>query len=760
MDKDRLARRLMATFIAELEGHVRTFERDLLALEKDPTASARDELFGSLLRTAHSLKGAARSVKIDPVEAASHRLEEVLIAARDRRIVTDGGFYNVLLPTIDALGEAARRLAADGNLDDAPLAEALPQLSRLLAGELAAMPQLPPILEKVAKDTGKPPVKAATAPHAPLSTKPAEAVRVASDKLDALLRQSGELLIVRHRAEARTEDVAKLQDLLADWKKEWRQVDQGLAVLLKSEAAAEDQSEGGSNPDARRLGRMELAINRSRDGLWRLERGLQRFATDLKADRRAIEQTTGPLDALVRQTRMLPFAEACEGLERAVRDLVAHNDKKVDLVIEGREIELDRVVVENIKDPLLHLVRNAVDHGIEAVLQRRMAGKPDMGRITVAAALRGDRVEIKVADDGKGLDLPAIAARLRASDQPPPNDERELARSIFQPGFSTSPTVTQVSGRGVGLDIVKSRLAAIRGSADVNFEAGRGAVFSLSVPLTLTSTRAVMVGVGDVLYAIDTASVDRVVRIGADDMRLVGGREVLMLADSPVPVIALADVVGLSSHALTGTTRLPALILASDGRQAALVVDTLEAEREVVIRTLGRRLRRVKFVAGGTIQPDGRIALILNAAELVERAIAAPSAARLTDSADAAQDVARKRLLVVDDSVTIRTLEKSILEAAGYDVLVAADGQEAWQLLLETGADLVVSDVEMPRMDGFALTETIRASRRFRDLPVILVTAMESEADKARGMAVGANAYRVKSAFDQRDLLATIEQIL
>jgi two-component system chemotaxis sensor kinase CheA len=229
----------------------------------------------------------------------------------------------------------------------------------------------------------------------------------------------------------------------------------------------------------------------------------------------------------------------------------------------------------------------------------------------------------------------------------------------------------------------------------------------------------------------------------------------VFLAERPLPIVSLAELLGQPARA--SGERAVALVLRVGEQQAAILIDQLHGEREIVVRALGGRLRRIPNIGGGTILSDGRIALILNAAELLERTQAMPSRAR---ASAVPETMARRRLLVVDDSATIRALEKSILEAAGYDVAVAADGQEAWQLLLESGADLVVSDVEMPRMDGFSLTETIRASRQFRDLPVVLVTAMESEADKARGLAVGANAYRVKSAFDQTDLLATIERIL
>jgi two-component system chemotaxis sensor kinase CheA len=743
MDKERLAQRLMATFVVELEGHVKAFEQGLLALERDPTPPERAEIFAGLLRTAHTLKGAARSVKVELLETASHRLEEIFSAARSGKLPINRAFFDHVLPIVDAFGEAGRRLAAGEKVLDGPLLV-------LTRDETPARPgveRAAPALES-----------ARLSPAAPTRSTPggrAETVRVAGQKLDAMLRQSGELLVVRHRAEVRADEASDLQDILTEWRHEWRGLEQRVTLLLKENAAADTNGHADPSAALRRRNMTELSVNRCRDGLWRLDRGFQRFVAALGSDTRAIEQTAGPLDAAIRRTRMFPFVEACDGLERAVRDLCAGSDKAADLIIEGGDIELDRTVLESIRDPLLHLVRNAVDHGIEPKPARRLRGKPEVGRVLIAAALRGTRVEIKVRDDGKGLDIAAIAGQLEKAGQPVPDDRRELMRSIFLPGLSTAAVVTQVSGRGVGLDVVKTQLAAIRGTVEVDFTPKGGTVFTLDVPLTLTSVRAVLVGVGDETFAVDTASIARVIRIGPEDVRSVGERDVVFLAERPVPIVPLAELLGQPARA--ATEKAAAVVLRVGDLQAAILVDQLIGEREIVVRALGPRLRRIPNVGGGTILSDGSIALILNAAELLERAQGMPSRAR---SAAAPAETARRRLLVVDDSATIRALEKSILEAAGYDVVVAADGQEAWQLLLEGGADLVVSDVEMPRMDGFSLTETIRASREFRDLPVVLVTAMESEADKARGLAVGANAYRLKSAFDQTDLLTTIERIL
>jgi two-component system chemotaxis sensor kinase CheA len=379
----------------------------------------------------------------------------------------------------------------------------------------------------------------------------------------------------------------------------------------------------------------------------------------------------------------------------------------------------------------------------------------------VAAALRGPRVEVTVSDDGQGLNTEAIRDQLRKRALAAPADDLDAAQIIFLPGLSTSETVTSISGRGIGLDVVKTRLTSMRGTVDVSFKAGQGTKFTLVVPLTLTSIRVILVEASSQVYAIDTIGVHRVLRINADDILSIEGRRVLLIAGIPVPLATLTATLGFQGSApLVGGAKVPVIVLAAGNRLAAFLVDDLQSEREVVVRTLGPRLRHVKYVSGGTILPDGRIALILNVSDLIQHALSLPAAASFPDAQANTPRPAKKRLLVADDSVTVRTLQKNILESAGYDVIAAVDGMEAWRLLSEKGADLVISDVEMPRMDGFSLTEAIRESKHFRDLPVILVTAMESDADKARGLAAGADAYCLKSTFDQKDLLATIARLL
>jgi two-component system chemotaxis sensor kinase CheA len=807
MDKTKLMQRLMATFLEELEEHVRKLNQDLLALEKELSAEERATCLKEIFRTAHSLKGAARSVNVDPIESVCHRLEDILSAARDGRAPLDPERIALLFAVADGIEEAGMRLREQRDLSASPLTALLPQLDAAVKGLGSFGGTAAPVAPAPAAREPSPPAPALSAPPPPSPTptpasppipaivpsRPpaselhpdssgtAASVRVSAEKLDSFLARTGELLIARRRVEGRVADVVALRDLAVAWHTAWRPVEKLLAQLLPEE----------ENGTGRALTpRQEAALTRLRarrpsqvlrgmgESLRRLEKDLDHLSMTMTRDARLLKQAAVPLDDEVHHVRMLPFAEACQGLDRAVHDLARAGGKEVELVVEGGAVELDRSVLEGLKDPLRHLVRNAVDHGLEEPMGRRQAGKSQQGRVVIAAALRGGQVEVTVQDDGRGLDLNALRERARERRLPEPADERELGRLIFLPGLSTSRIITDVSGRGVGMDVVKSRVEALHGTIDFSSEPGKGVRFTLTVPLTLTTLRAVLVGVAGQSVALAGTNVQRLVRVRPTDLCSVAGRPMLSLGGALLPLASLAAVLGLGPGVLprfpteagddreSGNSRkqsssaaLPVLVVAGAEKRMAFAVDELIAEQEIVVKSLGSRIRHLPLVAGATILPSGRVALVLNAAGLV-RAGLRQTPSQATAQAEEPSRRARKRLLVVDDSVTTRTLEKSILEAAGYEVTTAVDGQAAWHILHEQGADLVVSDVEMPQMDGFALTEAIRASKRFQSLPVVLVTARESEQDKARGIEVGADAYLVKSAFDQKNLLETIAQLL
>jgi two-component system chemotaxis sensor kinase CheA len=554
-------------------------------------------------------------------------------------------------------------------------------------------------------------------PTAP-TTVDALPVRVSAQKLDALLARSGELRVAALRLEGRAEALEAVRDELAH---------------------AREAVRGTAGEAALRRAETELA----------------RVARALASDRRALTGVATGLDDEVRRARTLPFQEGCEGLERALRDVARSLGRQARLDLRGGALELDRSLLQALRDPVLHLVRNAVAHGLESPEERRRAGKPEEGRVTLAARLHGGRVEVTVEDDGRGLDLTALRERARARGMAVPEDDADAARLVFLPGLSTAARVTTVAGRGVGLDAVRAQVEALRGSVEVATHAGTGTRFTLDVPLTLSTLRVLLVASGGQTLSLASEGVARLVRLGPGEVRTVEGRATWFSGDALVPLASLAEVLGLPPG--PPRQRRQAVVLAAGSARAALVVDEVLAEQEALVRALGPRIPRARHVSAAAVLPDGRLSLLLNPASLVRAAGGRPSAALFPTPA---AQRARRRVVLADDSPTTRALEQSILEGAGYEVVACADGAEAWERLQAAGADALVSDVEMPRMDGFALTEAVRASPRLARLPVILVTARGRAEDRARGMQVGASAYLVKSAFDPTGLLETLRRLL
>ncbi|GHG79464.1 response regulator [Comamonas sp. JC664] len=733
MDRDRLAQALLATFLEELEGHIVSLNRELLALERETAPARMAELVASLLRTLHSVKGAARAASATLVETACHRMEEVLEGVRDAGAGT-AEVFELCFTTVDALDDAGRRLAARQELVGSPLEALLPQLERAAAPPASSRGRAPATAATVpALDDVAHPARAPLEPTPPASAEPpspqepppaapagvdALPVRVSAQKLDALLARSGELRVATLRLEGRAEALESVREALAQARE---------AVL------------GTPGEQA----------------LLRAETELSRVTMDLAADRRTLGGVATGLDDEVRRARTLSFEEGCEGLERAARDVARSLDRQVRLEIHGGALELDRSLLQGLREPLLHLVRNAVAHGLESPEERERQGKPPEGRLTLSARLKGSRVEVTVDDDGRGLNLAALRERARARGLKVPEDDEEAARLVFLPGLSTAVTVTQVAGRGVGLDVVRMHVEGLRGSVEVTTLPDRGTCFTLDVPLTLSTLRVLLVSAGGQILALASESVARLVRLSPGEVRDVEGRPAWASGDALVPLASLADVLGLPPG--PPRTRRGAVVLASGTARAVVVVDEVLAEQEALVRSLGHRVRRARHVSAAAVLPDGRLSLLLNPVSLVRAAGGRPAASLFP--APAAQRT-RRRVVLADDSPTTRALEQSILESAGYEVVACVDGADAWERLQAGGADALVLDVEMPRMDGFSLTEAVRASPRFSRLPVVLVTARGKAEDKARGLQAGASAYLVKSAFDPTSLLETLRRLL
>lgn len=646
------------------------------------------EVIRSLFRSAHTVKGAARVAGVPEVEEICHAMESVFALVREGKRNLSGSDFSLLFAVCDALEDAGARLRRDEPLSDAAIRPLLPRVEALTGGS----------------SPGRAGVSAAAAPRPPRAAPPEVQETAAAHTSTPARADRGE----GGAADGRTDQVRVRADRLDE--------------LLGS------------------VGELLVATGRV---VQRADRG--------DADARRLDLATDAVADVVRRLRLRAFGEVVEGLPRAVRDIAAAEKKEVVLTIEGTDVEADRKVIDALRDPVLHLVRNAVDHGIELPAERVRAGKAPEGQVHVGAAILAGRLVVTVSDDGSGLDEQALLRTARAQGMP----AADVADALLAGGISTRQEATEISGRGVGMDIVRSAMERIGGGVDVQWRPGQGTTFTLECPPTPSSLRAVLLRLGPHTFAIPTAHVERLRRIRTNELKRAGGRTVLQTARGPVQLTSLAALLGAPLEARPLEDTATVIIVSAGSRRAALVVDEVLDEDEIVVRPVRAEDGAVPHAAGAAILPSGTAALVLAAPALLASVHGQGIVVQ-----QAERERPRRRVLVADDSITTRTLEQSVLEAAGYSVLTAVDGEDAWQTLQREGADAIVADVEMPRMDGFALCRRIRASERFSALPIVLVTGLASPEDRSRGLDAGADAYIVKSSFDQATLLDTINQLI
>ena len=738
--------RLLATFRVEADEHLEAMASGLLELERRPSAEDRAMIVERIYREAHSLKGAARAVNLAEIETLCHALESIFAGLKGDRLPGSPPLFDLLQQALTVLGEL---LAAPGG---ASLKPALLQRLQSLAQGASA--------EASAQEVPEAPV-AAPEPVAPAPG--AATIRVATAKLDAVMRQAEELFAPRLAAGQHAVDLGEAVAAFAAWKK--RRF--GLQPSLRSlERSLPQQGKKLAGELRRLLDYLEaeaLSLKAIEDRLAALQRASEQ-------DHRTL---SGIVDALVddvKELHLLPCASLLATLPRLARELARDRGKEVKLTISGGEIEIDRRILEEIKDPLSHLLRNSIDHGIEPPVARQAGNKPVSGAISIAVAQKdSNKVEIVFADDGAGMDvakLKAAAARLGLVSRPDLEnlDEREVLALSFRSGLSTSAMVTDLSGRGLGLAIVREKIERLSGSIAIETRPGAGTRFRIVLPLTLATFRGVLVRVAEQNFIIPAVNVERVARVAARDVRTLENRETMPLAGQAVSLVWLSDVLELPRrHSSSAPESHPVVVLGLGLERIAFRVDEVVGEQEVLVKGLGRQLARVRNLAGASVLGTGQVVAVLNVPDLMKSAVKfaanLPASQPITPAGGPTEGV-RRSILVVEDSITSRALLKNILESAGYQVTTAVDGLDAYTTLKTGAFDLVVSDVEMPRMDGFDLTARMRADKQLAGLPVVLVTALASREHRERGIDVGANAYIVKGSFDQSDLLEVIARLI
>ncbi|MFA6448117.1 MAG: response regulator [bacterium] len=785
-DKEFL-KRLRATFRIEAEEHIRTLRSSLFELEKTAEAERSAEIIEIVFREAHSLKGAARSVNLKDVESVCQPLESVFSALKRKGIVLSPGMCDLFHKTVNGIERLA--LAADpeqaATVEQAQTKELIRLLTNVSRGAAAPAktkaseparetqpsgigefrghdPELKSEFQSFPRNSPQEP-KSEPAERAPeskgeIESSPrnspgiAETVRISTDKLAPLLLQAEEMISAKMSAGQRAAELREIEQALVLWKTEW--------TRLKSRRREE------SAPLLDKL--IELNEARLNGFQHRIAELTQAVEQDQRALRRMVDEH---LDAMKR-ILMLPVSSLVEGFPGFVRDLARDQGKEVELIIRGAEVEIDKRILDELKDPLLHIIRNCVDHGMKKPEERARENKPARGTITLGFSVKDSRsIEIIVSDDGAGVDVErvlsaAIKAGVLSPEAAGKLDAQEALSLIFQSGVTTSPIITDISGRGLGLAIVREKADKLGGLVSADSKAGAGTNFRLLLPLTLTTFQGILARVEGSVFILPTINTECVVRVNPDEVKTVENRETIKLNGQIISMVRLAEALELPmrneaipASGASAPDHITVVVLASGDKRIAFQVDEVLGELEILMKGLGAQLSRVRNIAGATVLGTGKVVPVINATDLMKSAVRSGGRAK-TAAAEAKPAAGTGSLLVAEDSITSRMLIKNILETAGYRVATAVDGMDALTQVRSGEFDLVVSDVDMPRMSGFELTARIREDRKYAELPVVLVTALESREDRERGIEVGANAYIVKSSFDQSNLLEVIKKLI
>jgi two-component system chemotaxis sensor kinase CheA len=744
-------------FSAEAEEHLQKLNDGVLQLERGETDA---DLIAEILRAAHTLKGSARMMGFKDINQVAHKLEDLFLEIKEGRVQATEAMCDLIFQALDTM-DTCRRAIVDGREDEIEVQEVVDLLERAAQGEplpeIAPQPAPRPEEPQPKPEPPPPPAQTPVSAHIPSppaepqvparkpSSVPEERIRVSAAKLDKTIRLTGEVIANQKRAEMRQMDLRQAWQMA---RQHWR--------LLRGYLDEADHEAIAILESGRAL----------RDHLDSLFKQYREDVADLGTVVLELQQDTLGL-------RMLPVSTVFDTFPRAVRDLARERGKELDLIIQGGETELDRQMLERISDPLMHMLRNAVDHGIEDPDEREAQGKPSRGTIWLRAYPMSGSIIIEVQDDGGGI--PSNTIREKVLEQGIVGEEtlramsdREVQNLIFLAGVSTSRVVSDISGRGVGLDVVRRNIIEeLKGDIAVDTEIGKGTRFTLTLPLTLTTLRILFVQAGGHLFGLPVTYVSETTRVRRNEVIQVVDREAIRLRDQIVPIALLSDVLSLPEREHKQSDLWLYLVIAQVAdERVGLIVDEIANEEDVLIKPLPKHMKRIGILAGATIAPDGTILPILHVPGLI-RAVRGSATAPPPSAWEEAASIEAPRILVVDDSLNTREIEKSILEACGYQVDLAKDGIDALRLIEQAPHieghiyyDLLIVDIEMPRLDGLSLTEQLRQDERYAHVPIVIVSSRDKEEDRQRGLTVGADAYIVKGTFDQEDLTTTVASLL
>jgi len=758
---------ILEDFLVEAFELIEQLDQNLVELESNPDDL---ELLNSIFRVAHTIKGSSSFLNFNILTQLTHHMEDVLNKARHGDLKLTPEVMDVVLESIDLMKTLLHAIRDNG--DDTSIGLDITDICRRL-DVISNGEEVVEVSTQSAEEATAPVAVDDNADYSKLSDQEVE------EEIERLLKMRKEEDRKRKEGHAKEStapapaaptpsaapsfaglgDHDESEEAPAEKSTAKRSGGESTNAPAKKESAS--TMEQTIRVEVKRLDHLmnligELVLGKNRllkiyDDVEERYEG-EKFLEELNQVVSSISLVTTDLQIAVMKTRMLPIAKVFNKFPRMVRDLSRELGKQIELEISGEETELDKSIVEEIGDPLVHIIRNSCDHGIEDAASRRAKGKPEMGLIQLKAYNEGNHIVIEITDDGKGLDADllrskAIEKGMISEREADAMSDKEAFSLIFRPSLSTAKVVTNVSGRGVGMDVVKTNIEKLNGIIDVDSELGRGTVIKLKIPLTLAIIQALLVGAQEEYYAIPLASVLETVRIPLDEIYTIEGKNVLRLRDEVLSLVRLSDIFGVK-QVYEGGEHTYVVVIGLAESKLGVVVDTLVGQEEIVIKSLGDYLQGIEGIAGATIRGDGRVTLIVDVAALMNLAKGITVDIRAT----AETTVKTKSVpsdyvvLAVDDSAMDRNIMKKSMEPIGLTVIEASNGQEALNMLksAEYSIDAVLIDIEMPRMDGYTLASEIRKYSKYKNLPLIAVTSRTSKSDRLRGVESGMSEYITK----------------
>lgn len=775
-DEQKVNNKLVLLFKEEAADHLKTINDGLFALEKSPDSNEEKEIIQEIFRSAHSLKGASRAINFIEIEGLCSILEEVLDNLRSGKVKLTSHFLETLFEATDTLESIIQHDNENHAINDSPLHSTknlITKLDNLITVDNSEKESVPEPLKsdnngKNEKEKQK--ESSITSSEIKISEvkEPAshDTIRVSARKIDKLLHHVEEMLMIKLSSEQKVKDLELLQYLLSDWNKnsihqKLESSFQEICLQMRSAALKDDSAFNTF------IGNINKYFDGKKGLFTEISEKLDMIKHLCEKDHRMVCSLVDTVIEDTKEILMQPFSTILDGLPKMTREIANFLKKNVVMEIVGDDIEVDRRILEKLKDPMIHLVRNCIDHGIEESEERKQLDKKDCGTIRVETKqVGGNTFEVVISDDGRGIDFSKVLEQglkdgLISQEDCLDRSEDQLVKLLFQSGFSTSSIVTDISGRGVGLNVLGENVEKLGGVVKVKSQSGLGTQFIITMPLTLATFRGIHIRVSGQDFIIPTHNVVKVLRVSLNQLKTVESCQTIKIENDTYSFIDLSQILGLPKPTKEDKDELkPALLIKASDIQIALGIDEIYAEQEVFVKGLGTQLLRVKNIAATTIMEWGKVIPILDPFDLVKTSVNKTYLTSKIPLMDDIEEIEQKTILIVEDSITSRMLLKNILETSDYHVISAVDGVEGFDKLQNECVDLVLSDVEMPRMNGFKLTEKIRSTEKFKEIPVILCTSRGSREDREYGIEVGANAYLDKSNFKQKNLLEIVDQLI